>query len=337
MTLDAYMDQMLPALENDLREEIEAHIPPELIELREMLAYHLGWEGENAGPEARGKRLRGLITLLSCAVAGGDWHKALPAAVAVELIHNFSLLHDDIQDKSELRRGRPAVWVLWGVPQAINAGDTLYTLAFMALARLETTASAQIALRANALLAHACLRLTQGQFLDLSYEQRPVIGLTDYWPMVEGKTSALIAACAELGAVCAEADETAQAAFQQFGQYLGLAFQVQDDYLGLWGNEALTGKSSDSDLATGKKTLPVLYGLSLAGPFAQRWASGPIPPAEVKRVAEMLAEEQAREYTLETSSRLTHLALEALSIAGRASQAAEALFELADRLLQRQS
>ncbi len=254
-----------------------------------MLAYHLGWEGEKAGPEAQGKRIRPTLVLLCAAAAGGEWTRALPAASAVELIHNFSLLHDDIQDQSQLRRGRPAVWTKWGTAQAINAGDTLYTLAFMSLSRLAETTSPSVALQAQNILQAACLKLTQGQYLDLSYETRKNLSLPDYWPMVEGKTAALLAACAELGSLAGGADETAQSAFQTFGFYLGLAFQVLDDYLGLWGDAALTGKSTESDLVAGKKTLPVLYGLNQNGEFAQRWAAGPIPPEQAAVVAALLA------------------------------------------------
>ena len=130
-----------------------------------------------------------------------DWHKALPAAAAVELLHNFSLIHDDIQDHSDMRRGRPTVWVKWGVPQAINAGDVMFTQAFWALQRLADRTSAQTALEASQVLQQVCLRLTEGQYLDISYEDKSVLPLDAYWPMIGGKTSALLGGCAELGAL----------------------------------------------------------------------------------------------------------------------------------------
>jgi len=337
MTLGSFMTMMRPAVEADLQAVLEGSIPADYRELRSMLTYHLGWEGEKAGPDAQGKRVRPTLVLLSASAAGGEWTQALPAASAVELIHNFSLLHDDIQDQSRLRRGRPAVWTIWGTAQAINAGDTLYTLAYISLARLAETASPALALQAHTILETACLKLTQGQYLDLSYETRKNLSLPDYWPMVEGKTAALLAACAELGSLVGGADETAQSAFQQFGFYLGLAFQALDDWLGLWGDAALTGKSTDSDLVAGKKTLPVLYGLSQNGEFARRWSAGPVLPEEAPAVAEMLSLEGARDYTQETADRLNHLAIESLSIAGTGGEATEALMELAEQLLQRQS
>jgi geranylgeranyl diphosphate synthase type I len=337
MTLETYLIDMLPAVEDELRAVLDRAVPADYRELREMLAYHLGWEGENAGPEARGKRIRSLLVLMCCAAAGGDWRKALPAAAAVELLHNFSLIHDDIQDKSPLRRGRPAVWVQWGIPQAINTGDTMYTMAYMAVSCLSETTTREQAFQALGLLQQACLSLTTGQYLDISYENRKEISLKDYWPMVEGKTAALLAACAELGSLTAGANETTQAAFQQFGQYLGLAFQVQDDYLGLWGDSALTGKSSDSDLVSGKKTLPILYGLSQDGEFSRRWSAGPILPDETRDIAALLAQEGALDFTRETVNRLTQLALEALTIAAREPEGAKALMELAHQLIQRPS
>ena len=125
-TLDRYFQVCLPAIEEELRQAVAFAGGPGLEELHGMLAYHMGWEGENAGPNASGKRIRPLLVLLACAAAGGDWTDALPGAAAVELVHNFSLIHDDIEDNSDLRRGRPTVWKIWGIPQAINAGDAMY-------------------------------------------------------------------------------------------------------------------------------------------------------------------------------------------------------------------
>ena len=168
---------MLEAVEDELRQVVARANGSSLEEMHHMLAYHLGWEGEGSGRTARGKRVRPVLLLLVCSAAGGEWRKALPGAAAVELIHNFSLIHDDIQDQSDLRRGRPTVWKLWGVAQAINAGDTLFTLGQMAVLRLNETVSAQAALRSAGLLQETCLALTQGQFLDLSYEPRGDLSL----------------------------------------------------------------------------------------------------------------------------------------------------------------
>jgi geranylgeranyl diphosphate synthase type I len=335
MTRENLIKELTEAIEEDLHRAVDQAGEPGLEEFRAILAYHLGWEGAGAGPEARGKRIRPLLVLLSAAAAGGDWRAALPAASAVELIHNFSLIHDDIQDNSPLRRGRPTVWKRWGIAQAINSGDAMLTLAHLAALRLAEQLSVETALQAAAILQRACLHLTQGQFLDLSYEARGDLSLEAYWPMVKGKTAALLAACTETGALAASAPEDCRAAYRRFGQALGLAFQAQDDILGIWGDAALTGKSADSDLLAGKKSLPVLFGLSQEGKFAARWVQGPIQAEEVEGLAAQLEAEGGRAFAEETANRLTQEALAALAETGPRGEAGEALAELANRLLRR--
>jgi geranylgeranyl diphosphate synthase, type I len=339
--LEDYIRTLLPAVEAELHlvlAKVDNHTPhPEIYRpLRGMLAYHLGWEGPGSGPEAQGKRVRPLLLLLCAAAAGGDWKAALPAAAAVELLHNFSLIHDDIQDQSRLRRGRETVWVQWGVPQAINAGDLMFSLAQLAMLRLDAYHSPQVTLRAARIFQDTCIALTRGQYLDMSYETRQDLDLDDYWPMITGKTAALLAACAQLGGLIGDADPQSISAFRQYGEALGLAFQVQDDWLGIWGDSAVTGKSVDSDLVTGKKTLPVLYGLGQNGAFAARWRSGPITPAETGAIAALLIQEGAQEFTQAAADRLTRQATDALQTAVPASNpACQALTALTQKLLQR--
>jgi len=336
MPLTQLVQTFLPAVEEELHQALERAKGPDLNLLHHMLAYHLGWEGEKSGPEARGKRIRPILLLLSTAAAGGDWQKALPAAASVELIHNFSLIHDDIEDNSPVRRGRPTVWKLWGVPQAINAGDAMFSLAHMALLKLSPKTSPTITLRASQLLLETCLNLTRGQYLDISYELRGDLTMQAYWPMVAGKTAALLATSTELGALVAEADPTICSAYREFGLALGLAFQVLDDLLGIWGDAALTGKSAESDLLSGKKSLPVLYGLSQGGDFATRWAQGRVTAEEVPVLAAQLEREGAHAYTRECANDLTEQALETLDRAQPQGNAGEALRVLTNQLLNRQ-
>jgi geranylgeranyl diphosphate synthase type I len=335
MNLSNYMEHMLPAIEEEMEACVKVGLEDGLEELYSMLSYHLGWEGDDSGPKAQGKRVRPLLVLLTTAAAGGKWENALPAAAAVELVHNFSLIHDDIQDDSPLRRGRETVWKKWGLAQGINAGDSMFSLAHIALKRLEKLVSPEIALRAYQILPMSCLILTQGQYLDLSYEDREDLTVEDYWPMIRGKTAALLATCAELGALIAEADKKTQAAYRKFGEYVGLAFQVQDDILGIWGDAALTGKSADSDLLAGKKSFPVLFALEKKGEFAKRWQNGKIAAKEVPELAKMLEEEGALAYAQEAADSLTKQALEAVEDANPQGDAKEALFELADTLIKR--
>lgn len=337
MNLNELIAQMLPAVETELMRQVARLDEPRTRPFHEMLTYHMGWTGEGAGPEATGKRIRPLLVLLCAASCGKDWQAALPAAAAVEMVHNFSLIHDDVQDNSDKRRGRPTVWVKWGVPMAINAGDALFVISNQAIIDLAGKYPAETTVRAAEILHATCLDLTRGQYLDMSYQGRTDLQIDDYWPMVGGKTAALLEACVTIGALLGGADEAALTSYRSFGHYLGLAFQVQDDILGIWGNETQTGKSVASDLVEGKNSLPVLVGLGKKGPFAQRWAQGPITPGEVQQVADQLARESAYAYTYEAARQMTDLALTSLRTADPQGEAGAALFALAEKLLSRQA
>jgi geranylgeranyl diphosphate synthase type I len=326
---------LLSHIEQELQRQVSRLDSPRTKPFHEMLTYHMGWTGEGAGADATGKRIRPLLLLLCTAACGADWQSALPAAAAVELVHNFSLVHDDIQDNSDKRRGRPTTWVKWGMPMAINVGDALFVMSNQAIIDLKQNYPAEIVVRAAEILHNTCLELTRGQFLDMSYEERDDLGVDDYWPMVAGKTAALLSACCHIGALLGGADEAKQEAYRSFGHYLGLAFQVQDDILGIWGDEALTGKSAASDLVEGKNSLPVLAGLSANGKFAARWKQGSIPSREVEEVARLLSNEGGYSTAYEAAKQMTDLALLNLYEADSQGTAGEALFELADKLLKR--
>jgi geranylgeranyl diphosphate synthase type I len=337
MSLKELSDLMFPKIEAELQNQIARLDEPRTALLHEMLTYHLGWSGEGSGKEAQGKRIRPLLVLLTCAASKGKWKSALPAAAAVELVHNFSLVHDDIQDNSNKRRGRDTIWVKWGIPQGINAGDALFVLSNQAIIDLIKSLSPEIVIEAAKILHGTCLDLTRGQYLDMSYENRINLTVEDYWPMVGFKTAALLSACCALGSLISGVDQMAQEAFRDFGHYLGLAFQAKDDYLGIWGDWRQTGKSADSDLVSKKKSLPVLYGLSKKGPFAERWEEGSINPDDVQGLADQLATEGGRLFTQETADQMTDMALEALRRADPKGKAGDALFELTNQLLLREA
>jgi geranylgeranyl diphosphate synthase type I len=332
---------LLSSIESELQRQISRFDTPRTKPFHEMLTYHMGWTGESAGPEATGKRIRPLIVLLACLAsseAGGaveTWQSALPAAAAVELVHNFSLVHDDIQDNSDKRRGRPTTWVKWGMPMAINVGDALFVMSNQALIDLKQHYPAETVVQAAEILHNTCLDLTRGQFLDMAYEERNDLAVEDYWPMISGKTASLLSACCHIGALLGGADEPRQEAYRAFGHYLGLAFQVQDDILGIWGDEALTGKSAASDLIEGKNSLPVLAGLGAKGRFAERWKQGPIRAEEVQELARVLASEGGYESAMDAAKQMTDLALMSLREADPQGEAGDALFDIADRLLKR--
>jgi geranylgeranyl diphosphate synthase type I len=339
MTLHQLSAEYLPALEAELRQALGSG----LVELREyyvMLEYHLGWLDEHGlplhDPQASGKRLRPLLCLLSAAACGSDWQRALPMAAALELLHNFSLLHDDIQDASPLRRGRPTVWKLWGEAQAINAGDALFTLAHLTPHRLsDCGVPPAIVLAALADFDQTCLHLTQGQYLDMRFETRERVTVDEYLSMIGGKTAALIAACARLGALIAEAPPDTARHLSEYGRNLGLAFQVQDDWLGIWGEPAVTGKSAASDLEKRKKSLPVVYGLERSEDFAASYARPHHPTESVAALAHQLDALGAQAFTLAKAEALTQEALAHLEAAHLSGPAAEALLTLTQSLLGR--
>jgi geranylgeranyl diphosphate synthase type I len=274
-----------------LEEEIYAPLPS--LPLRRMLSYPL--EG--------GKRLRPALCLLACRGVGGDPYQALPAAAGVELIHNFSLVHDDIQDVSPLRRHRRTVWKRWGVAQAINAGDALFALARLALLRLEGKGvPARRVLLAARLLDEACLALCQGQYLDIALEKRPRVSRGTYFRMVQGKTSALLEASLALGAVVGGRKGDALEPLQLFGRNLGLAYQLQDDALGLGGEASVVGKVSP-DIRSKKKAFPVVYALEKAvgreGEELRRlYRKSALAPEDIGRVMAILNRMGALEYTM---------------------------------------
>lgn len=336
---------MLDAIETELKRQVSRLDQPRTKPFHEMLTYHMGWTGEGAGPQAAGKRIRPLITLLSVASITVDkedigdssvnWLHAVSLAAAIELVHNFSLVHDDIQDNSELRRGRKTTWVKWGAPMAINVGDALFVIANQSALDLKEHYPAEVVVRAAGILNDCCLELTQGQFLDMSYEERTDLTMEDYWPMIGGKTSALLSVCTQIGALLGYAQEERVELYRLFGYTLGLAFQVQDDILGIWGDEALTGKSAASDLVEGKNSLPVLFGLEKNGEFAKRWRQGPVRQDEVGAVAAMLEKEGAKAYAEKMSEELTQKALGYLQQAEPQGEAGEAMLGLANMLLKR--
>jgi geranylgeranyl diphosphate synthase type I len=344
MSLAALAPPYLAALEDELRRAVSPRTPlsaletprpapgGDLGEYFEMLHYHLGWTDGGAS----GKRLRPLLCLLACTAAGGDWQQALPLAAAVELIHNFSLIHDDIQDNSPLRHGRPTVWARWGAAQAINAGDAMFTLACLAPHRLaELGVPPAVTLAAVAELNRTCLALTQGQYLDMAFEQRQRISIAEYLAMIEKKTAVLIAAAAHLGASVAGAAPERLLAFYRFGLNLGLAFQLQDDLLGIWGDPAVTGKSAASDLEKRKKSLPVVYGLEHSAEFAQSYARPHQPGEAVAALAEMLDRLGARAEAERRAQAATTCAVEALAQCQPAEPAGQALRDLTEQLLGR--
>jgi len=260
MKLPVILDRYRPQVDAELKSILTGRKSP----LYDMLRYHLGWVDEqgNILRNNSGKALRPALCLFSCEAAGGDYRTALPAAAALELVHNFSLIHDDIQDDDRERRHRPTVWAVWGKPQAINAGTAMRILAGTALYRLEANGVSQDKIaRLCRSLDEVSLNLIEGQYLDISFEKRFDISENDYLVMIEGKTAALLSGSMEIGAYLGTDEAATVARFALAGRNLGLAFQIKDDMLGIWGDSNETGKPSGADILRRKKSFPVVHAL----------------------------------------------------------------------------
>lgn len=335
MTFSEYSQTLLPAIEEELQAVVSDAKISEDESLHSMLTYHMGWTGPGAGQKAQGKRVRPMLLLLSNITANGKWQLALPAAAAIELIHNFSLIHDDIEDGSEYRRDRETLWKLFQVPLALNAGDAMFSLAFIALQRLSDELGLEIIHNAHTLLAQTCLTLTKGQHLDISFEGDPLVTESSYLQMNQGKTGALLACGTQLGALIAGADMTTTEIYRQMGLNLGIAFQITDDFLGIWGDPDVTGKSAASDLIARKKSFPVIYGLSREGEFAHAWNSEEITESNAPQFADLLKASGALDYTKERAKYYSDLSQGFCNQIPSENPAKHALEEVIQMLLKR--
>ncbi|HEV8699261.1 MAG TPA: polyprenyl synthetase family protein [Candidatus Limnocylindrales bacterium] len=295
-----------------------------------MVRYHLALDGTGSNG---GKRIRPLLGLLAYASIAGDHRRALPGAAAVELGHNFSLVHDDIEDGDTERRHRPTLWSLHGIPQAINTGDTLFSLSRIALHRLTDLGFPDATvLRLMRLYDETCLALCEGQYIDIANgESSELMSIDAYFDMIGRKTAALIAASIEAGALLATDDEAVITRYRAFGWALGIAFQLNDDLLGIWGAEQATGKAA-SDVAHKKKTLPVIYAVEHAGGedrarLLELYARDEPTSAELDEIVEILERVGARDYTRDAARRYRDEALAELDAAGVVSPTARARLE----------
>jgi geranylgeranyl diphosphate synthase type I len=301
-----------------------------------MLRYALGWEDEHGQPYPypTGKRLRPLMLLLCAHMLRDDWQIALPAAVAVEILHNFSLIHDDIQDASPLRHRRPTVWKIWGIPNAINAGDAMFTLAYAALSDLANSVTPLQMLEIWKIFNQTNLELTRGQHLDMQFETRQDVTVDDYISMISGKSAALIATSARLGALIASGDSQQAQHFADFGFNLGIAFQIRDDILGIWGEESVTGKSTSTDIDSRKKSLPILYGLAHSPVLRSAYYDN--AAYTTHEIVQLLTEVGAREFASKQETAYHQKAIQALEQANPRPQMRPVIDAFVDFLLQRQ-
>lgn len=336
-TLERCIDERVEWVEA----EMEAVLNRGCTDLYRMARYHLGWCDATFAPLGRaerrrygGKRLRVVLCILSCEAVGGDRRQAVPAAAAIEFIHNFSLIHDDVEDQDAERRHRPTVWALWGVPQAVNAGSNMQALVTLAGLRLaDRGVPAATVVEAIRTLTQAMIAMTEGQYLDIGFQDRWDISVTDYLRMATGKTAALASAMMRLGALLGTSDAARINALADFGRAFGLAFQARDDYLGIWGDSAVTGKPVGSDILRGKRSLPIVYGVchpDHGAALRERLAARDVPG-----VMTLLEASGARVFVEETAARQTEEALTALERSQALPPARDALRAIADQALGR--
>ena len=329
-----------PSIMRGLRQNLAS----DHLQVYDMLRYYMGWVDVNGNPcvATEGKALRPTLCLFACEAAGGTVGTAMPAAVALELIHNFSLIHDDIQDGDETRHHRPTVWAVWGVPKAVVAGNVLRVVADTSLSSLvESGLNETRALTVAEVLTEAYLEMIEGQYLDISFEGRPDIAMSDYLGMISRKTGALIRCSLNLGAVIASDDVKIVQSFRECGRSLGYVFQIRDDVLGVWGDEQTTGKPVGADILRKKNSLPVVHAMSRATGADKRrllqiYDSESLTDGDVESVLDVMDRVATKDYAQRLAEKHSEQALEALNGVELAPESRQEVEDLLHFLLVRE-
>lgn len=341
-------ETFLSALWGDIEAEMEA-VRQEQIEvapiLWKIIDYQFGWDLEpdqaSFFRQVSGKKIRPVLMALVAQAISGQYRHVLPAGVALEFIHNFTLIHDDVMDKSLERRHRPAVWTRWGNTQAINAGDALYALANLSSVRLlKKGTPPEKVVRVFQSLSQACLWTAEGQILDIDFETRGTVATADYVTMVSNKSGTLIEAAAHIGALLSTDDENVIQSYAQFARNLGIAFQIRDDYLGVWGDESSTGKSATSDIREKKKAYPILAGFERAGDadrarLHRLYVQEVLSEADVQTVLAILEQVGAAAQTDQIARQYYDVAMSNLAATGIKNETQDLIRQFAEFLVQR--
>ena len=267
----------LPAVFQRYQESIDFALRDRLSDTTSLvysiLRYAMGWSDESGVPVSapQGKALRPTLCLLTCEAVCGKYERALPPAVSLELIHNFSLIHDDIQDRDEYRRHRPTVWKVWGEPIALTAGNVMRIVADTSIEGLQSdSVSVTDIVTVNEVLTEASLEMIEGQHLDVAFEGRSDIGMKSYLGMISRKTGALIRTPMHVGAIMGTDDPAVIESLRECGRSLGYVFQIRDDVLGIWSEEKTTGKPVGADIRRKKNSLPIVHAMSQADRVQKR-------------------------------------------------------------------
>jgi geranylgeranyl diphosphate synthase, type I len=342
--VDDVLARSRKAIEPAMRTAVDGLVPM----LREVASYHMGWTDAAGNPMEEavgGKGIRPTLAMLGAEAAGGKGDAGITAAVAVELVHNFSLIHDDIIDVDIERHHRPTVWLVYGIARAIVAGDSLQVLAHQVLLKSPYQTSAA----ASVVLADATAEMIGGQADDIEFERRRNVSLEQCMSMSAGKTGALLGCASSLGAILAGAPVETVDALRDYGRHLGLAFQAVDDLLGIWGDPSTTGKPAGSDLRQRKKSMPVVSALSAEGPEAEELRTllmgsedgahpnEPMPADDVERATYLVESCGGRDWTTARAKADLDSALNALERAPLAAAPHRNLAELAVFVVERES
>lgn len=291
----SYLASLKDQFEASLKQLVLARTPDSLPGLHEMVSYHFGW---NDSSSKTGKRLRPMLLLTSSHLFGKEPLDLMPAAVAMEILHNYTLIHDDIEDQGETRHGRECLWRRYGLAQALNVGDYLSSIAYDIFYEVEAKVTPADFARAYAVFRQATLDVIRGQYLDMHFETEKAVSVDEYLEMIRLKTSRLISSSIRIGALLSGVDDEADGLLEKIGEHAGLAFQIQDDYLGIWGDTNATGKSNLTDLITRKKSYPILLGLAECPPFKAAWDANPqITPEIARHIARILSQAKIDEKT----------------------------------------
>jgi len=330
--LNRVMELVEPELVNSVKKLSDELLP--------VIEYHFGWKTIKGieAPEDTGKRLRPSLAVLSAEAVGRDLEVAIPGAVAVELIHNFSLIHDDIIDGDKERRHRPSAWTAFSIEDALIAGDALHTLAFQVLLEENTPERVQAARR----LVDATTTMISGQAADMTFDDLPTVSFEECLKMEAAKTGALLGYSSSVGAILSGADKNTCNALEVFGYELGLAYQAVDDVLGIWGDPKITGKPAGNDLREKKKSMPVSIVLSANNSDSEKLleifsTKEDLDEEEIVRASALIENARGREATLEEADKHLKRAIEFLNNADIRKETFCELEEIANFVVNRDS
>lgn len=282
-------------------------------------------------PDAGGKRLRPAALILTAEAVGSDLQTVLPAAVAVELVHNFTLMHDDIMDRDDVRRGMPAAHVKWGEPVAILAGDTLYSRAFEIITRMDNDPARIV--KCIDVLARTCTEICEGQWLDVEFEHKGMVSENEYLQMVEKKTAVLYGAACKIGALLGGSSLEVAEQMYEFGRMIGIGFQIYDDVLDIVTPEEVLGKVRGSDIMEGKKTLIAIHALT-SGLQLEIFGKGKASKGQLEDAIRQLEEAGSIEYARNVALSYIRDGKAKLDVL-EGSQAKEILLAIADYMVER--